>query len=363
MAAKETSMAADDHNDSGPSTEAGDASAGAGEQEVGGAGELSSASDSGTLSQTARWRKWRRRRRTVCITGIAGRLGQALARRLHRNDDVIGIDRRSLEVLPKDVEFHQVDIRRRRAEDIFRTHKIDALVHLNIMHDPRRSAQEHHEFNVRGTQKILGLCQRHGIGKVVVLSSANIYGPAPTNNQFLTEEAPLMGSKGFGFIRDLIAVDMYCSSFFWRHPEIETVILRPVHIIGGVRNAPSNYLRLDRIPTLMGYDPMVQLVHLEDVISAIQLALRPGIRGIFNIAGPEAAPLSELIRMLGKEQIPVPEPVARPFFKLLWKAHLTSFPVQEMDHIKFVCMVDDSRAREHLRYEHKYDLQATLEAL
>ena len=62
----------------------------------------------------------------------------------------------------------------------------------------------------------------------------------------------------------------------------------------GVRNAPSNYLRLNVIPTLMGFDPMVQVIHQDDVVSAIEKALRPGVRGIFNLAGPQPLPLSRL---------------------------------------------------------------------
>ena len=313
--------------------------------------------------QDRRWRAWSRRRDKVVITGIAGRLGQALARRLHRDWEVIGVDRRSMDTLPKDIEFHKVDIRRRKTEDIFRTHRVDALVHLNIMHDPRRSAEESYEFNILGTQKMLHLCQQHNVGKVVILSSANVYGPAASNNQFLTEEAPLMGSQSYGEIRDLIAVDMYASSFFWRHPEIETVILRPVHIIGEVRNAPSNYLRLQTLPTLLGYDPMIQIVHIEDVVQSMVKALRPGIRGIYNIAGPGELPLSEIIRALGRRKLPVPEPVARALFGAMWKARLTSFPTQEMDHIKYVCMVDDSRARASLGYAPKVSLEDTIAAL
>lgn len=316
-----------------------------------------------TETKQHRWRDWSRRRDKVVITGIAGRLGKALARRLHRDWAVIGIDRRPMDTLPRDIVFHQVDIRRRKAEDVFRTNRIDALIHLNIMHDLRKSKRERDEFNVLGTQKILHLCQQHNVGKVVILSSANVYGPAPSNNQFLTEEAPLMGSTSFGAIRDLIAVDMYASSFFWRHPELETVILRPVHIVGDVHNAPSNYLRLGRIPTLMGYDPMIQLIHIEDVVEAMVTALKPGIRGIYNIAGPGELPLSELIKVLGKRRLPVPEPVARPLFNMMWRARLTNFPTPELDHIKYVCMVDDSRARQNLGYRPRLTLDETIAAL
>lgn len=311
-----------------------------------------------------RWRQWRKKRdKRVVLTGIAGNLGREVARRLHRDWDVIGIDRRRVKGLPPDVEFHQLDIRRRKTEDLFRKGHIDALIHLNIMHNPRQSNREHHEFNIVGTQKIFELAQQHGVGKIILLSSANVYGPAATNNQFLTEEAPLLAGENFEGIRDLVAVDMYASSFFWRHPEIETVILRPVHIVGQVRNAPSNYLRKQKVMTLLGYDPMVQLIHVNDVIEAILCGLRPGIRGIYNIAGPGELPLSELVRQLDRERFPVPEPIARPVLAALFQARLSSFPVDELDHIKYVCMVDDSRAREQMRYQPTMTMEQTLATL
>src|SRR5688572_21860875 len=53
--------------------------------------------------------------RTVIVTGIAGRLGRVLARRLHREAcTVIGIDRRPLDWLPKDMVHHRIDIRSKR---------------------------------------------------------------------------------------------------------------------------------------------------------------------------------------------------------------------------------------------------------
>ena len=171
---------------------------------------------------------------------------------------------------------------------------------------------EAHSFNVVGTHKILDLCVRHGVRKVVVLSSANVYGPRPDNSNFLPEEAPLMAAERFSEMRDLIELDMYAQSFMWKHPELETVILRPVNIVGPtVRNAPSNYLRLARPITVLGFDPMVQLIHEEDVCRALALALRPGLRGVFNVTGPGEVPLSSVLRELGRRPIAGPAP-ARP---------------------------------------------------
>src|SRR5258708_22330782 len=197
----------------------------------------------------------------VVITGIVGKLGRRLARRLHRERTVIGIDRREFEGRPKDIEHHQIDIRRKKTQDIFRQTKLAAVVHLGVMHDPRVSQAEHHSWNVAGFQRLLEFVAQYDVPKLIVLSSANVYGPRPDNPQFIPEDAPLLGGAAFSAIRDLIEVDMLAQSFFWKRPDTATVILRPLHIVGNVRNAPSNYLRLNVIPTLMGFDPMVQVLH------------------------------------------------------------------------------------------------------
>ena len=233
---------------------------------------------------------------TVLVTGACGRLGKHVVRMLHRDRRVIAVDRRGFPDRPKDVVHEQVDLRRKKLKDLFRAEPIEAVVHLGVMHDPRVSQAEHHSWNVAGFQRLLEYVSQFGVPKLVVLSSANVYGPQPDNPQFLSEDAPLLGGARFSGISDLIEVDMLAQSFLWKHPETETVILRPVHIVGRVHNAASNFLRLKRIPTLLGYDPMVQVVHERDVVRAIQKGLQESKRGIYNIAGPEPLPLYRTLR-------------------------------------------------------------------
>jgi UDP-glucose 4-epimerase len=285
---------------------------------------------------------------TVLVTGIAGNLGRVLAKLLHTETHVVGIDRRPFAGRPKDLDHHQVDLRKAKVEEAFRHRRVDALIHMGIMHDPRMPRSEAHSFNVVGTHKILDLCVRHGVKKVVVLSSANVYGPRPDNSNFLPEETPLMAADRFSEMRDLIELDMYAQSFMWKHPELETVILRPVNIVGPtVRNAPSNYLRLPRPLSVLGFDPMVQLIHEEDACRALVKALQPGLRGVFNVTGPGEVPLSAAFRELGRRPIAVPHPLVRPLVRRLFAARLSGFPPQEVDHIQYLCVVDGSRfARE-----------------
>ena len=296
------------------------------------------------------------------LTGICGRLGRDLARLLHRKRKVIGVDRRAFIDPPGDVEHHQLDIRSHKARDVFR-HGVAAVVHLGVMHDPHESSVEHHDFNVVGLQKVLEYVDVYKIPKLLLLSSANVYGPRPDNPQLIREDAPLLGAGPFSDIRDLVELDMLVNAFFWRNPSTETVILRPAHILGTVKNAPSNYLRLDVVPTLLAFDPMMQVVHQRDVLQAIERGLAPGVRGIFNIGGPEPMALSKAISVLGRRAMAVPHSLAKAAVKNLFRFRLTKFPAPELDFIRYVCMVDDSKARSVLGYAPQHNLEATLRAV
>jgi UDP-glucose 4-epimerase len=301
--------------------------------------------------------------RPVLVTGICGRLGRRLARMLHRDRRVVGLDRRVFRGCPKDIHAYQVDVRRKKTKDVFRQEHPVALVHLGVLHDLRASPADHHTWNVVGLQRLLEYASQYGVSKIVVLSSANVYGARPDNPQFLSEDAPLQASESFSAVRDLVEVDMLAQSFFWKHPEVETVILRPGHILGAVRNAPSNYLRHNVVPTLLGYDPMMQVIHQSDVVRAILLALVPGVRGIFNLAGPPAVPLSRIVELTGRAHVAMPLSVLRTAVDRLWRIHASSFPAQELDFIRYVCMVDDARARQELGFTPAYGLEASVRAV
>lgn len=302
-----------------------------------------------------------RRTPTVVITGISGRLGRMLARDLRKDHRVIGIDPRGPVYLPQDITVHAVDLRRKKAEDIFRRNRVDAVIHINSTPNwGRTRGLEHHNRTIMGTRRILEYCQRYRVPKLIFLSSALLYGANPDNNQFLTEEAPLLAGYGFSSLRDLVEADIYASSFFWKHPEIDTVVLRPVNVVGNLENTPSKYLKMRATPTLAGFDPMVQIMAAEDLLHAIRLALKPGIRGIFNIAGPDPAPLSELIRLAGHTRVPIPEPAARALLGISFGMGLGGIPAAQLDYLKYVCMVDDSQARDVLRYQPTRSLLDTL---
>lgn len=303
------------------------------------------------------------REEVVIATGAAGNLGRLVVQALHRDHQVVAVDRRAIRGLPKDVTHLRTDLRWRAIEDVFRTKRVIGVVHLGLMHNPR-GEEDHYRFNVVGTQRLLDLIAKYGVQHFVMLSSANIYGPDPENSYFLTEDAPLLGAEHHSEIRDLVAVDRIVQNFFYRHPEVETTMLRPVHIVGPrVRNAPSNYLRLERPWVITGFDPIIQLIHEEDVVHAIQLAFRAGVKGVFNIVGPGEAPLSRILAVLGRRTRSIPSFAARRLLRRAWDLRMTTFPMPELRHVQYNCVVDGSLAKKELNFVPRHSLIETIQSV
>ena len=298
---------------------------------------------------------------TIAISGAAGRFGALVIRRLHRTDKLIAIDQRSFSRKPADVTHFQEDLRRKACRDHFRKGRIQAVLHLGPYHTSLKTMGGEEPFAraVENFAKLLEYCDQYHVKKLVLLSSADVYGARANNPQFLTEEAPLLAAD-LSSLRD---VDMMAQSFFWKRHDIETVILRPAHIAGEVSNIMNWYLHQSPVPRLMGYDPMMQFVHEEDVMQAIRLALEPGHRGIFNIAGPPPTPLTRILKRLQRKSISVPHLLAKPAISQLRKLQNIDLRASHMDYLRYVCMVDDSRARSVLGYAPQYDLSETLAAV
>lgn len=302
-------------------------------------------------------------RGTVLVTGISGRLGRRVARTLHRTGRVVGLDKRPPEDLPEDVEYAQSDVLRSRSLELFRDPGLSAVVHLGVVHDPHLPSAERHNRNVLSLEKVFRAAEQFEIPKIVVLSSANAYGPRADNAQFLTEDAPLLGSGRSAELRTLVELDMLAQSFAFRSSRCKVIILRPANILGLVKNAASNYLRLPVVPTLLGFDPMIQAVHEDDVVRAIDLAIDADVSGVFNISGPPPIPLSRALSELERRTVAVPHSLALAALGSLFAARVTRFESTELDFIRYVCMIDDQRARRDLGYEPTFGLKETLKSV
>ena len=280
----------------------------------------------------------------VLVTGIAGGQGRLLARRLRERAEVCGVDRVPWDEAPRGVSVHVVDLRKKRFEDVIRAEKPTAVVHLGFLQRFLLGSDLRYDVNVRGTQLLLQHCARQKVPHVVVVSGSYVYGASPTNPYEMTELEPLAGSRTSPELRDLVDLDYVATSFPVHEPDLDVCVLRPVNVLGySAHSLMARYLSLRRVPTVLGFDPMLQFLHEEDLAEAISLALERRLRGVFNVVGPGAAPLHVAIRETGGRALPLPESLIRPVFTRLFRMRALDVPPGALDYLKYPITLDGSR--------------------
>lgn len=283
----------------------------------------------------------------VLVSGAAGDLGRLVcAQLLAEGHEVVGVDTRPWARPPPKLRFARCPLRRRTLEPLFADVSPQALVLLGGL---RAASEDQGTAALHTTEALLRLSIAHGVAGLVLLSSGDVYGPSPTNSHFLGENAPLQASERFPAVRALVAVDRAVQAFGCRHPTVRCATLRPAHIVGPhLRNAASNYLRLPRVPTQMGFDPMLQLTGERDACLAVSRCLTRPVRGAFNLASTVPVALSVLLRLLGKPTLPIPHPLFARGLAQLWRLGITRLSPPELDHIRFHSVLDTHRAEREL---------------
>ncbi|GIW71077.1 MAG: epimerase [Planctomycetota bacterium] len=304
-------------------------------------------------------------RRRLLITGISGGLGKVVFRQLRERKhdvDIVGLARSPLhDVFRGEVEMHVVDLTQNRAEDVFREGEFDTVVHLAFEDDPRRPAAERYKGNVIGTMRLLDWCARYAVRKVVVATSAMVYGAHPDNPTLIDEDMPTRADQNWSMLRDLVEADRYVVAWMWKYPEVETTLLRPVHVLGPtVASAFQFYLTRPLVPVIAGFDPMTQVVHEQDVARAVVLAVDSEAWGVFNIVGPGALPVQEILEQIGAEVAPLSTTAVRALFHALWRLKLVPLSPHLVDFLRYPLVVSGDKAEQQLGYRPRIPLADTL---
>jgi UDP-glucose 4-epimerase len=296
----------------------------------------------------------------VLVTGFAGGLAKLVATELvARGDEVHGVDYRPV---PKQegplaaVELHQASYHKTKIEDVFRSVVPEIVLHLGRVGNLGESAGKRFALNVVGSQKIMTLALAHRARRLVVLSTFHIYGAHPSNHIPIHEDEPLRAGLDFPELADAIQLDNMASTWVYRHPEVSTVVLRPTNVVGPtIKNTMSSFLRQRRVPHVMGFDPMTQFLHEEDLAAAILAASGREVRGIYNVAGPTSVPWRRAIELASATTFPVPGSLARAYLRLM-----STFPGYLLEFFKYPCVISDSAFRRDFDWSPRVSITDTL---
>lgn len=298
--------------------------------------------------------------KTTLITGIAGGLAQLVAARLvESGEHVVGVDYRPVSGLTgalANLTVHRASYNKTAIEDVFRRHSIGCVLHLGRVGNLSEDIEKRFELNVIGAQKLMNLCLQHGVGSLVVLSTFHVYGAHPRNHVPISEDDPLRAGPEFPEIADAIQLDNMATTWMYQHPAVRTLVLRPTNVVGPhIHNTMSKFLRMRRIPTLAGFNPMSQFVHEDDLARAVVCAGKGTRNGVYNIAGPAVIPWRTALDLAGARAVPVPSMLVKGYVRTF-----LPFPAYLVNFFKYPCVITDARFRRDFRWEPEVDVKETI---
>ncbi len=286
----------------------------------------------------------------IAVTGTNGFLGQQLVARLARSPGVrvLGLDLRRPMRFDESARFQRIDLTQPTADgrlaEILESERVEALVHAAFRENPSADLEGDHELETIGSLHVMHACAAAKVRRLVVASSTELYGPWPDNPNFLTEQHPLRGHPDAHAVRDRIEMEHLLADWAAARPDIEVTVLRPCWIFGPTYwNRVVRYFSLPVVPVPLGYDPLFQVVHEEDVLRAFERAVLQPRPGIFNLVGSGVVPLSTLLHLAGKRVLPVPGPLLRRLAYYPSQGQTGDPPDAFYDYLRYLWVADGAR--------------------
>jgi UDP-glucose 4-epimerase len=306
--------------------------------------------------------------RRVVITGVSSRWGSEIAGRLERNPDVshiTGIDTEAPAADLERTEFIEADIRNPVLSRILPGTEADTVVHCGILWypEPGKPARALHDINVIGTLQLLAACERtETLERVVVRGSAAIYGCEGASPYFFTEDAARRTPLRTRFQRDISELEDYFGNFARRHPDVTCCMLRyQPEISPGLDTPLGRYFSLPVVPTQLGFDPRLQLLHADDATGALEAAVRNPVRGAVNVAPNGSISLSRALRLARRPALPIPHPLFEPALARLGdRLGAGALYGDAVRFLRFGRGVDNERLRSGVGYEPAYDAEGAI---
>lgn len=249
--------------------------------------------------------------RTYLVTGVAGFIGSAVAKRLLDNGDkVIGIDNLStghLEQIPNGVEFFQMGVHESDVLNILNKFKFEAIFHIAGQSGGELSYADpvyDLQANAQSTLLLLKYAVSNNCKKIIYASTVSVYGE-PENNLEIIEstEAIPKSFYGVGKLASEHYLRIYADQF-----GIDTIALRLFNIYGPGQNLDnfqqgmtsiflSQAIRNKHVHVKGSKDRYRDLVYIDDTVDAFIETLDDKYKGyhVYNISTSTKTYVHEIV--------------------------------------------------------------------
>ena len=277
---------------------------------------------------------------TVAVTGAAGHVGAAVLRHLAESAGV----RRSIGLVPRgpkpDREEWPKGVVQRSADLLDpslaeRLSDVDVLVHADLDTSPDTDPAERTRHNVRGTETVLTAAAAAGVRRVILRSSAMVYGALPDNPVPIPDSAPLRAVPDGSLVADLLEIERLGRRAPRAHPGLHVTVLRPAIVTGpGVDTVFTRHFEAPRLLVVKDTEPCWQFCHLEDLAGALAFAaLHEELEGPYNVASPGWLDQERIEESSGLRRMELPAGLALGAAERLHRLHLTPAPATDLQYV------------------------------
>jgi len=229
------------------------------------------------------------------------------------------------------------------------------VFHAAFFTTPRRDASYSHELESIGTLHLAAAAAAAGVGHLVLRSFTAVYGARGQNPNFLDEERRPDGHARLAWVRDKVEAEEHAFSFSRRYPGLGVSVLRFATLLGpGVHTFYTRIFSKRVVPVLLGYDPLLQLLHPDDALAAVDAVLAKGPSGVVNVVPRDTMSLLTALHLSDKLTVAVPHLVAYPLADLWWGTGVGEAPGGFIDYARFLFVGDGEKAIQYLAGEGKY---------
>jgi len=282
----------------------------------------------------------------VAVTGAAHDLGLALTARLAQSERfsrVIAIDDHRGDLTG--VIWRVVDIRDPALAG--RLTGIDVIVHTDVDLAAGSDPKVRRAHNVRGAQTVLTAAAAGGVGRVVLITSAMVYGAKPDNPVPITESAPLGADPDGSVVGDFMEIEQLAERSPRSNPGMSVTVVRPAALVGeGIDTLITRHFEAPRLLVVKGCAPRWQFCHVSDLLSAIELAAAGEVKGAFAVGSDGWLEQGQVEELSGLRRIELPAGVTFATAQRLHRAGITPAPVSDLHYVVYPWVVDCQALRE-----------------
>jgi nucleoside-diphosphate-sugar epimerase len=284
----------------------------------------------------------------VAVTGAAGGIGHALTVRLAaspRVKKVVAIDAHRGDIAG--VTWRVADVRDPALAG--RLAGVDVVVHADFDLAPEADTRQRRSFNVRGAQTVLTSAAAGRVGRVVLVTSAMVYGARPDNPVPLPEDAPLAADADSSVAGDLLEIEQLARRSPRANPGMAVTVVRPAALVGAgpyaVDTLVTRHFEAPRLLTVKGCAPRWQFCHVDDLTSALEFAIGSGVDGAFAVGCDGWLEQQEVEQISGLKSIELPARLTFGTAQRLHRLGVTPAPAMDLRYVVYPWVVDCAALR------------------